>query len=244
MAESNGTYDGLDDGWRDRLVAIGKGVAGTIPLAGGLIGEIVGMVVPRQRADRIATYLRALASRVENFEEEVKAQLAANEEKIDLIEEGGFQSARATSQERIDKIVEAVTRGLNEDDAEIVRRKRLLLLLGQLDDDEINLLDAYGRSYARADPHAFDKANRPDFPHLQSPPPVIEQNTLYEAGEAHLLRLGLLKKNYGAVMKGGTPEFVARDGDFKHRLEVSRLGRMLLHEIGMQTPFDAQRAQQ
>lgn len=242
MANSDPNRDGLDDDLRDKLVAIGKGVAGAIPLGGGVLAEVVGMVIPGQRADRIAAYLRALASRVEDLAVEIRDGLVSNAEKIDLIQEGGFQSARATSQERIDQIVEAVSRGLSEDDADVVRRKRLLLILGELDDDEVNLLNAYGRSYGGADREAFDRVNRPKPPHLQSSRSVIDQNQLYELGKRHLVRFGLLKKNYGNVKKGEIPEFDAREGDFKHRLEVSHLGRMLLREIGMETPFDAQQA--
>lgn len=233
--------DSLDDNLRDKLVAIGKGVASVVPLAGGIMAEVVGVVIPEQRADRIAAYLRALTSRVDELTQEMRDGLSANTEKIDLIEEGGFQSARATSQERIYQIVETVSRGLNEDDVDVVRRKRLLLILGELDDDEVNLLNAYGRSYAGVDRQAFQKVNRPATPHMQSPPTLIDQNQLYEAGERHLVRLGLLKKNFGTLKKGEVPEFDPHIGDFKHSLEVSHLGRMLLREIGMETPFDARR---
>lgn len=232
--------DGLDDRWRDRLVAIGKGVAGAIPLAGGVVAEVVGMVIPGQRADRIATYLRALEVRVSGLAEEVRNGLPSNAEKIGLIEEGGFQSARATSSERLDQIVEAVSRGLGEEDADVVRRKRLLVLFGELDDDEVALLNAYGRSYAGADRQAFEKVNRPPPAHLQSPMLDLERNRLFEAGREHLLRAGLLKKNYGNMKKGQLPEFDASKGDFKHTVEVSHFGRMLLREIGLETPFDAQ----
>lgn len=233
--------DGLDSDFRDQLVAIGKGVAGLVPIAGGTVAEIVGAIIPEQRADRIATYLRALASRVDELTVEVRTALAANPESIDLIEEGGFQAARATSSQRIEQIVEAVSNGLRADDADVIRRKRLLLLLGELDDDEINILNAYGRAYGGLDRDAFANINLPDPAHLQSSVEVIDQNQLYQAGRKHLLRLGLLKKNYGSVKKGQLPEFDAREGDFKHRVEVSYLGRMVLREIGLGSPFDAEK---
>ena len=233
--------DGLDDRWRDRLVAIGKGVAGAIPLAGGIVAEVVGMVIPGQRADRIATYLRELDGRINELAEEVGSSIASDAEKIALIEEGGFQSARAISRMRIDQIVEAVSRGLDEGSAEIVRRKRILTIFGELDDDEVALLNAYGRSYAGSDRQAFEQIRQPPRAHLQSPMIDIERNRLFEVGREHLVRAGLLKKNYGSVKKGQIPDFDTKTGDFKHTLEVSHLGRMLLREIGLETPFDAQR---
>lgn len=123
----------------------------------------------------------------------------------------------------------------------MIRRKRLLLLLGELDDDEINILNAYDRTYGGLDRDAFANINLPDRAHLQSPIEVVDQHQLYQAGRKHLLRLGLLKKNYGSVKKGQLPEFDAREGDFKHRVEVSYLGRMVLREIGLGSPFDAEK---
>lgn len=235
------TNDGLDSDFRDQLVAIGKGVVGIVPVVGGTIAEILGAVIPQQRADRVTTYLRELNSKVENLAVEVRTALAANPEKIDLIEEGGYQAARATSSQRIEQIVEAVSNGLEADDADVVRRKRLLLLLGELDDDEINILNAYGRAYGGQDRDAFANINLPDPAHLQSSVEVIDQNQLYQAGRKHLLRLGLLRKNYGSVKKGQLPEFDAGEGDFKHRVEVSYLGRMVLREIGLGSPFDSEK---
>ncbi len=230
--------DGLDDNLRDRLVVIAKGTVSLVPLAGGPLAEIVGAVIPGQRADRIAAYMRALAARVDSLDRDVQRAIAENAVKVDLIEEGGFQAARATSSERIGQIVEAVSRGLREDDADVIRRKRLLGLFGELDDDEVALLNAYGRSYGGGDEDAFDRINRPEYVHMQSPRADIERDRLFEAGREHLLRLDLLERNYGNVRKGQLPEFDASKGDFKHSVEVSYLGRMLLGDIGLQTPFD------
>jgi hypothetical protein len=234
-------YDPLDADYHDQLASIGKGVVSLVPLFGGPLAEIVGVTIPNQRADRIARYVRELGQRIEAMSKEVQEALVANAAKIDLIEEGGYQSARATSKERVEQITEAVSRGLAEDDADVIRRRRLLTMFGELDDDEVALLNAYGRSYAGADRQAFEKINRPEPPHLGSAPDVLERERLYQAGKEHLLRLGLLQRNYGSVKKGQLPEFDQRSGDFKHTVEISYLGRLLLKEIGMPTPFDEAR---
>lgn len=231
-------YDKLDDDYRDQLVAIGKGATSLIPLVGGPLAEIIGAVVPNQRADRITSYVRKLDARIEGLEAEVRDRLAGSREKIDLIEEGGYQAARALSPERIAQITEAVARGLGEDDADVIRRRRLLVILGELDDDEVALLNAYGRSYGGADRGAFERISKPERAHLQSSVGVRENDRLYKVGKEHLLRLDLLKRNYGTVKKGQLPEFDAKQGDFKHTVEISYLGRLLLKEIGMATPFD------
>lgn len=234
-------YDRLEDDFRDQLVAIGKGAVSLVPLFGGPLGEILGKVVPNQRADRIASYLRALAQRIDEFEATVRNDLASSKAKIDLIEEGGYQAVRATSEERIAQITEAVARGLAETDADVIRRRRLLVLLGELDEDELALLNAYGRSYGGQDRNAFGAISRPEPTHMTSSLVDRERERLYQAGKEHLLRLDLLKRNYGIVKKGQLPEFDSRKGDFRHSVEISFLGRLLLKEIGMPTAFDQAR---
>lgn len=235
-------YHPLDDDYRDQLVAIGKGAASLIPLVGGPLGEIIGAAIPNQRADRIAAYIRGLDARITELAADVQAGLSANAAKLDLIVEGGYQSARAMSSERVAQITEAVARGLAEDETDVIRRRRLLILFGELDDDEVALLNAYGRVYAGADRQAFAAINRPNPVHLQSPPEDVERGRLYNLGKEHLLRLDLLQRNYGAVKKGQLPEFDAKSGQFKHTVQIASLGRMLLKEIGMPTPFDERRA--
>lgn len=111
-------------------------------------------------------------------------------------------------------------------------------LLEEIDDDEVAILTACGRSYAGGDRNAFDKISRPDPPHLGAGRRVIEENELYELGKSHLLRMGLLEQNYGNVKKGQFPEFDAKSGGFKGRIQISYLGRMLLRAMGIALPFE------
>lgn len=234
--------DELDDNLRDKLVAAGRAAVGLVPYAGGALGEILTAVIPNQRADRIASYLRQLAERLDQLNAAQQALIARSSGKIDLIEEGGYQATRALSSGRISQIVEAVAQGLQTDDVEIVRRKRLLTLFGELDDDEVVLLNAYGQSYGASNPAVWESINRPEPMHFGSGQENIDQNNLFDAGRAHLERLGLLKRTYPFVKRGELPEFDTSKGEFKHSLEISSLGRLLLGEIGMPTPFDSERS--
>jgi hypothetical protein len=165
-----------------------------------------------------------------------------------LIEEGGFQAARALSDGRISQIVEAVAAGIDHDEADIIRRKRLLTILGELDDDEVALLNAYGRTYGRSlgesgeDP--WDALNAPEPTHMGSTREELDRENLFEAGNRHLERLGLLARHFPFLKRGEMPEFDPYTGDFKHSLEISALGRLLLKEIGMTTPFDLDEEEQ
>ncbi len=230
--------DELDTNAKDRLVAATRGALAAVPFVGGLLGELVTEVIPGLRQDRIVTYLRLLEDRVRAMEEASAKAALADPEKIDLIERGGFQAARATSPARIAHIVDVVARGLETDEAEIIRRKRLMELLGEIDDDEVAILTAYGRSYGGGGRNAFAVISRPDPPHLGAGREVIDQNQLYELGKNHLLRMGLLERNYGNVKKGQLPEFDAKAGGFKGSVQISYLGRMLLREMGIELPFE------
>lgn len=229
--------DGLDNTLRDQLVAAGRAVISAVPFVGGALGEILTAVIPGQRSDRIMTYLRALSRRMDEFDEEVRREIAASPGKIELIEEGGYQAARALSERRIEQIVCAVSEGLQSDEADIIRRTRLLRMLGELDDDAIAVLNAYGRNYGEVDHDAWDAIDVPDPVHMQSSQGEVDREALYDAGKSHLLRLGLLEKKFD-LARDGSPSFDRYGGDFKHRTEISYLGRMFLREIGMPTAHD------
>lgn len=228
--------DELDDDTRDHLVALTRGAANAVPFIGGLLGELITATIPQQRKDRIVRYLRELGARMEKLESGVAKSALQNPEKIDLIETGGYQSVRATSQDRIEQIAEVVANGLTADDADIVRRKRLLALLGEIDDDEVAILAAYGQSYASMNPQAWESIDRPSPPHLQAGREVIEASKLYDLGVNRLLRLDLLERRLN-LKKGQIPEFDNKTGMPKGPVQISYLGRMLLRSMDIELPF-------
>lgn len=75
------------------------------------------------------------------------AATLSNVDKLNMMEEGGYQAARAVSHERLAVIVVIVATSLSQSDADVVRRKPLLRILDQLNDDQLILLNAYGQSY-------------------------------------------------------------------------------------------------
>lgn len=211
-----------------------------VPFIGGLLGELITSTIPEQRQERIVAYLRALSSRLEQIEQAAMQSARRNPEKIDLIESGGYLSVRATTSNRIAQIAELVANGLASDEAEIVRRKRLLALLGEIDDDEIIVLTAYGQTYGvgmSGSAAAWEAVNRPQPPHMAAGRELIEQNKLYDLGRDHLLRLNLLERRY-SFKKGQMPEFDDKTGLPKGNVQISYIGRMLLRSMGAQLPFE------
>ena len=225
--------DDLDSNIRDRIIAATKGAAGLIPYLGGPLGELINQTIPLQRQDRIVAYVRALEKRLQTLESGFVRHALSQPEKIDFVEKGGYQAARATTMERIELITQAVFNGIAAPDAEAIRRKRLLDLLGELDEDEVAILKAHERSYEHEDDSEWDKINRPPVDYMGAGRETHELNELYELGQERLLRLGLLEQRFPVVKRGELPEFDKEAGRFRGDPQISYLGRMLMREIGL-----------
>ena len=230
------TSDQLDPAWRDRVAQVVRAAGSLAPMVGGPLAEVITATIPRLRQERIVEYLRQLEARLATLEDERVNNIFSGPEAVDLVESGGYLAARAVTSERLSRITELVFRGLEANEAGEIRRKRLLELLGEIDDDEFLLLHAYGRSYGGDGSRAWDAVDRPEPAHLGSSRAQLDRAQLYEAGRERLLRLGLLQRNYGHVRRGEYPPFDAQSGGFKSRIEISYLGRMLLRETGIDLP--------
>ena len=230
--------DRLDADWRDRAALVTKIAASLVPVVGGPLAELITEAIPRLRQERIVEYLRDLDARTATLETEQANRILDDVEKIDLVESGGYLAARATTSERISRIAEIVFRGLEADEANAIRRKRLLALFGDVDDDEFLLLNAHGQSYGGNGSDAWDAVDRPEPAHLESSRGQLDNAKLYDAGREHLLRLGLLQHKFDHVKRGEYPPFDPQSGGFKSRIEISYLGRMLLREAGIDLPFE------
>lgn len=229
--------DGLDQDEQDALAATSRALAGLIPGFGGVVGEFFTKTIPAQRMDRIVAYLRQLKSRLDEQDAAI-ANLMKDPERADLIEEGAYQAARATTTDRIASIAALVANGITSDEANIVRQKRLARLLSEIDDDEVLLLNAYGQSFGGDGSAAWDAIDRPYPPSINEGIDRLDASKLFDAGQDNLLRLGLLEKSYRSPRRGEIAEFNPRDGDFPHHIQLAYLGRLLLRYIGKPTPLD------
>ena len=230
--------DDLQENRRDLVASLARAVAGAVPWGGGFLSELFTKIIPGQRVDRIAAYVRALDERLNSLEAVTKDEIFSDPRRIDLIEEGALQAARATAADRIAAIAELVANGLDKGEIETVRHKRLLLLLSEIDDDQLLLLNAYGQSYGGDGSAAWDKVDQPEPTHMGSSLEEFDTRELFQLGRENLLRLGLLKRHFRTPRKGEAPKFDNRTGHFEHSVEISPMGRMLLREVGVKLPLD------
>jgi hypothetical protein len=224
----------LENRKEDLIASALKGVCGTLPIVGPSIAEIIGYLIPKQRIDRIAALLRTLESKVDP-EEKAKVEARMLEEKsIDLMEDGFFQAARALSEERIEHIASLLKNSLTDQDLEHIAYKRLLSLLGELNDLEVLILQSYSGSITQQ--REFHKKHQGvvDEPlvHLGSSQEEVDKHAIHEAHKANLARLGLIKSMFDRPWRNESPELDEQTGMMKASgYEITSLGRLLLRSL-------------
>lgn len=220
----------------DTLVKFGKGAVGIVPFVGPLMSEILFSKVPGLRQERVVKFVQILEERLTSLEDEKRIKLLSSATNIDFIEAATYSASKAVSEVKIEAIANLVSNGLSIDEIEAVRRKRLLLILDQIDDDAFLLLKAYGDSYSAGGGDAWDQVRRPKPKSMDSSQIEIDESNLFDAGRAQLLRFGLLTEKM--KLKDKAPIFDHMKKKFKTTIEISQLGRLLLREVGQPAPFD------
>lgn len=122
----------------DAVVAITKGIFGSVPLIGPAIGEMIGISIPSQRVDRITDVLRRTEQKVDELEE-FKKKLET-EQGRDLTEDVFNQATRAMTEKRRDCIATMFKNGILKTDANHIQKKKLISILENLNDAEITIL--------------------------------------------------------------------------------------------------------
>ena len=218
----------------DRVAILGKGIFGPIPFVGPLVAEIIGNLIPNQRIDRIASLLKALESKIDEKERTKVEKRILEEKSIDLMEDGFMQAARALSEERIEHIASLLKNSLTDEDLEHSAYKRLLYLLGELNDIEVLILKSY--SIIGEERTAFwakhqDTLAAPAV-HSGVSQEQVDKGAIYETYKTNLTRLGLLRIRFKKPKRGELPEFDEKTGMVKVQgYDITPLGRLLLRSI-------------
>lgn len=236
------TIEDLAPNHTDFLTDYAKGGLGAIPYFGALFGEVIGQIIPNQRIDRIVTFLGILDKKFEQLKiefAEIESKLRS-EEYINLFEEGIWQAARSSSQERKEHIASLLANSLSDEALNEIQQGVLLSLLGELNDIEILILYQHTMK-ARYDKEFQEKyqdiLNGP-FAHLGADKETINQSTIHNTYKEKLIRLNLLKREYKALKKGEFPEFDDKTGMIKEKsISLTSLGRLILKYIDMPDEF-------
>ena len=212
---------------KDVVASVLKGYLSGLPILGPMIAEMIDDLIPNQRIDRIASLLKALESKIDP-EEQAKVEVRMLEEKsIDLMEDGFLQAARALSEDRIEYIASLLKNSLTDEDLEQRAYKRLLFLLGEINDVEVIILKSCSMSGAE---HQEFWENHKEVlaapaSYLGASEKEIDKYTIYVSYRTNLERLSLLKR-------GEAPEFDEKTGMIKSSgCDLTDLGKLLLRVI-------------
>lgn len=220
----------------DIAAIIGKGLLGAIPFVGPLAAEIVGSIIPNQRIDRIETLLRLLETKISEEDKEKVKQRIVSPESVDLIEDGFIQASRALSEERKEYIASLLKNSLTDDQLKHVEHKRLLSILGELNDLEVLILKSLTFLHGEEGSNEFwakhEKALDEPIAYLGGPQEEWDKSEIYKTHKDHLVRLGLLKIRFKKPNKGEVPEFDEHTGMIKAQgYDITSLGELFLRSI-------------
>lgn len=226
--------DSLEKNWKDRVALLSSGTLSFIPVVGGALGAAIYEIIPGLHQERIVEYIKNLETRLDELGEEIQQKVLTNQDRLDIIEQGGLIAARSLSSERIQHVVHAVFNGITADQSSVLRYKRILSFLDELDDEQILLLTAYQSYGSDRENHCWGSVNRPRT--VERRDGVLTQSgddfELYKLGRDQLVRLQLLEE---IPTQNATRRFEKRNPEMNvdDALQISYLGKLLLREIGL-----------
>ena len=219
---------------KDIAIDISKSIVSECPYVGSLVSEVIGSLIPNQRIDRISEFIKKLDSRVGKLEQQHVSDRFQEPEFVDLLENGFLQASRALSEERLDYLANLFEKTLTEEELNHIENKRILVLLGELNDVEIIMLQSYS-THPDEEPEFFERHK-----HILTPPaadkasPVTEfdKEAIFQSHRRHLIRLELIEPNFKKPRKGQLPDFDLKTGMIKASgYKITYLGQMLLNRI-------------
>lgn len=219
----------------DIIAMVGKSTIGLIPGVGPAFGELINQFIPNQRADRIEQYLEFLDAKLADLAEGERRQRLLYEEAAYLVEEGGHQSARATSDERRGRLSSIVAHGISGDEKDRIEAKRLLWLMQQIDDDQIIQLAGRSSKYQRDEQFVQSHLGLLAPPNrvIGAPQDEVDRAAMRELANGQLVSLGLLQAHYRVNPTTKLPNFDSAGNMSLSYTTLTSLGCLLLRRIGL-----------
>lgn len=123
--------------------AIIKGGVASVPLVGSLAVELLNVTIPNQRQERVEKLLNILSSKVFDIDSKQLQERFNSSDFIDIFEDVLFQSVKATSSERLEYLASILEKSLTDEEIKHLQTKRLLSILGEINDVEVIVLQSY-----------------------------------------------------------------------------------------------------
>jgi len=220
----------------DIAAILGKGLLGAIPFVGPLAAEVVSAIIPNQRIDRIESLLRLLELKIPEEDRSKVEVRITSPDSVDLVEDSFIQASRALSEERKEYIASLLKNSLTDDELKHIEYKRLLSILGELNDLEVLILKSQTMHRGQPNYEEFWKTHEdaltPPLAYMGAEQEKIDKHTIHQTHKLHLVNLGLLKVKFKRPKRGELPEFDDKTGMIKAQsYDISALGRLLLRSI-------------
>jgi len=129
----------------DYITSLVKSTFGVIPIVGPAAQELLGVIIPNQRMDRVVGFVKALGKELEELKEDVDSlnEKLSDDKYSSLFYKACVGSADAYSDERIGYIKNIFIYGLQQMDLQTYKAEGLLNLLNRVTDIEIVYLKFY-----------------------------------------------------------------------------------------------------
>lgn len=218
----------------DHTVTGLKGVLGAVPVVGSLVAEIIGSVIPNQRLDRLVDFTQKLSAQLDEHGRLLLQNRIVEPAGVDILEEALWQSARALSEERRQRIASLTKNALSRKEVNLIESKKLMLLLSQLNDFELILLRSYAEPLGKDTDfmQTHGEALKPVHAFFRAPKEDLDRHAIRKSMDDHLKALGLISPSFWPTRHGEPPEFDQDTGTLKPSgHHISLLGRLLLREI-------------
>lgn len=227
----------LEDENEDGRAALVRGVLGTVPFAGNLMVELVNVVIPNQKAERLKTFALVLDQKLRHLDKELLEVKMKTVKFADLFEDALPQAARATSDKRREYIAQLLKKSLTADELTHAEQKKLLSILDDLNDQEIvvlhyHALEGLERHELSTKHHDILYGEPITFTKARESPELVDKEALRESYKRKLIDMALLKPRFWNRQLDRAPEFDLDTGLLKaSSYEVSNLGRLFLRYI-------------
>jgi hypothetical protein len=204
-------------------------LSGSVPWVGAVLSEIVSSLIPNQKLDRLSAFATLLGRRLEGLEEDFRTQLV-DDENVLFFEDVLIEAARAVTEERRERLAALVCNGVREKSFEPSYKRRLLQIVGQVNDMELLILDGYnpkpGQGW-RPSPRGPDSRD-------SSSQALKDMRAVHDSFEPHLLDLGLLSRRFERPGLSGRkePEIDLKTGMARSTgLQITDLGSALMRFV-------------
>ncbi len=229
----------LETNKEDRMSLFIKSIFGIVPF-GSPIGEAITSVIPHQKIERLVDFVQILNYKIKNAERKIEEQELKTEEFTDLLEDALGQASRELSKERLEHIASLLKNSLTDEELDYLEMKKILSLLGDLNDAEIIWLQYYTPighgSQEFLDKHEKVLNVRPLYQDCSKAEEF--KLAIKKSYEENLVRHELLNENYDLSSQERVPEIDRNTGKFRVRRSISTLGYLLLETIDINTKED------